>query len=126
MNIQNLIQTLGLSVLLSCPSLTLASEPIRTDWLQATTGSSGETLAASVLKVTRQDETIVVDVNIPNLDLERYETVVVVGKKSGKVITPVKKPELLIEDGEAYGYRIQIKRVPGFEFRLQLKDSSYE
>lgn len=124
MNIYETIKSAGLIALIASPIHSIASEEISTDWLEAKSGSSGEALEAEVVKVTSKGDITVVDVIIPVKDLENYEIIEVIGKKSGKVITPVKKPELLLSDGEPYGYRIQLKRLPGFEFKLQLNDTS--
>lgn len=106
------------------PVALYANNELNTDWLNATIGSSGETLNTEVVQVTQVGDLTIVDVDIPADNLEDYETVVVIGKKSNKPVKLVKQPELLSDDGGPYGIRFQIKRLPGFEFRLRLTDEN--
>lgn len=114
--------------ILLCTSMTAhANDELNTDWLKATTGSSGEKLGSEVILVRTVDDVMIIDVDIPADNLEDYETVVVIEKKSNKSVKLAKKPEILSDDdGDAYGIRLQIKRLPGFEFRLRLLDDSAE
>ena len=126
MNIHKLIFGAGILTLLCTQPSMSASNEIMTDWLEATTGDKGQTLGAEVIKVRQDGETIIVDVDIPIADLENYEQVLIVGKKTNNPIQLVQEPKLLREDDNAYGIRFQIKRLPGFEFRLRLSDSNKE
>jgi uncharacterized protein YdbL (DUF1318 family) len=120
MNIQQFLLRTGMTILLCTPHVSSASEELKTDWLTATTGSSGETLGSEVITVKQDGDitTVEVDINIDNL--KDYETVVVIDKKSNKPVKLTKEPELLSNDNEVYGIRFQAKRLPGFEFRLRM------
>ncbi|WP_045860857.1 hypothetical protein [Teredinibacter purpureus] len=124
MNIQQFLLRTGIAILLGTPHYLSASEELKTDWLKATTGSSGETLGSEVINVKQEGDITTVEVDIDVDNLEDYETVVVIGKKSNKPVELTKEPELLSNDDEVYGIRFQIKRLPGFEFRLRMADDS--
>lgn len=126
MNIHKLIFGASILTLLCIQPSMSASNEIMTDWLGATKGNKGQTFGAEVIKVRQDGETIIVDVDIPIADLENYETVLIVGKKTNNLIQLVQEPKLLRDDDNAYGIRFQVKRLPGFEFRLRLSDSNEE
>ncbi|MDX2464777.1 MAG: hypothetical protein QNK31_09745 [Porticoccus sp.] len=114
-------------ILLCTPIALYANDEINTDWLEAKTGSSGATLGTEVIQVKQVDDIMSIDVDIPTDNLKNYGTVEVIGKKSNKPVKLEKQPEILNNDnGEAYGVRLQMKRLPGFEFRLRLYDGSDE
>ena len=114
-------------ILLCTPIALYANDEINTDWLEAKTGSSGATLGTEVIQVKQVDDIMSIDVDIPTDNLKKYGTVDVIDKKSNKPVKLEKQPEILNNDnGEAYGVRLQMKRLPGFEFRLRLYDGSDE
>tara|TARA_R110001592_G_scaffold309760_1_gene584196 strand:+ start:34809 stop:35201 length:393 start_codon:yes stop_codon:yes gene_type:complete len=114
-------------ILLCTPIALYANDEINTDWLEAKTGSSGATLGTEVIQVKQVDDIMSIDVDIPTDNLKKYGTVDVIDKKSNKPVKLEKQPEILNNDnGEAYGIRLQMKRLPGFEFRLRLYDGSDE
>lgn len=126
MNIRKLVIGAGILALFCTQSALFASEKINTDWLQATPGDTGKTLGAEVINVEQDGDLITIDVDIPIEDLEHYETIEIFGKNATSPVLLEQKPKLLREDGAAYGIRFQMKRIPGFEFRLRLSDSSDE
>lgn len=111
-------------MLLYIPAILSANDALDTDWLEAIKGSSGEILGAEVIQIKQVDDMIIIDIDIPAEKLEDYKTVMVIEKESRKPVKLAKEAELLSNDGEAYGVRVQIKRLPGFEFRLRLHDGS--
>lgn len=114
-------------ILLTTPLSLYGADEINTGWLKATTGSSGQLLGAEVIQVEQADEFIIIDVDIPADNLQDYETIVVIGKRSNQAIPLNKQPEILNDDnGKAYGLRFQIKRMPNFEFRLRLYDDNQD
>lgn len=127
MNIIKISLRASVFILLCTPIALYANDEINTDWLEAKTGSSGTTLGTEVIQVKQVDDIMSIDVDIPTDNLKNYGTVEVIGKKSNKPVKLEKQPEILNNDnGEAYGVRLQMKRLPGFEFRLRLYDGSDE
>lgn len=124
MNIQQFFMCTGIAILLATPLYLSANEELKTDWLKATTGSSGETLGSEVINVKQDGDITIVEVGIDIDNLADYETVQVIGKNSNKSVKLAKEPELLSSDNEVYGIRFQIKRLPGFEFRLRMADDT--
>ena len=118
---------IALAILLARPLSLHALDDIFTDWLNATEGSSGEVLGAEVIQVQQLDDDIIIDVDIPNDDLHRYENIVVIGKRSNQPVKLTKQPEILNDtNGKAFGIRFQIKRLPTFDFRLRLYDDNQD
>lgn len=102
-----------------------AEENLTSDWLHATTGSSGEIINAEVVNIQQIDDTTVIDIKIPIDDLESYETVEIIDKNTKNPAKLTQKPRQLIDENEKpYGIRFQLKRIPGFEFRIQLRDDT--
>ena len=102
-----------------------AEENLTSDWLHATTGSSGEIINAEVVNIQQIDDTTVIDIKIPIDNLESYETVEIIDKNTKNPAKLTQKPRQLLDENEkTYGIRFQLKRIPGFEFRIQLRDDT--
>lgn len=102
-----------------------AEENLTSDWLNAATGSAGEIINAEVVNIQQVDDTTVIDIKILIDDLASYETIEIIDKNTKKPAKLTQKPRQLIDENEEpYGVRFQIKRIPGFEFRIELRDDT--
>ncbi len=104
-----------------------AEERLTSDWLSASAGSSGDKINAKVVNVDHSGDVMAIDILIPIDRLENYETIDIIDKKTNKPVKLFKKPHHLSDENDIpSGIRFHTKRIPGFEFRIELRDDTNE
>lgn len=102
-----------------------AEDMLTSDWLNASAGSSGDKLNATVVRVEHSGNIMAIDILIPIEHLESYETIDIIDKKTNEPVKLFKKPHHLSDEYDIpTGIRFHTKRIPGFEFRIELRDDT--